>query len=183
MVWIYKLGSQAQKRNKCTQGRKKSKRRFGSSHSWKQVLSRLWNTEGVGWSCITVNLRLWTRCTQETRELGIPWGSAQQACQCMCFQPFKQLLLFWRSKGGKNPKPQFPSKILTIVNDAGLTAWIRDVWGLVTVQGILQEIFGWELENHLKLLPSTTQRNQIHQSLTLLLHSPHLIYTLTNDDY
>lgn len=32
-------------------------------------------------------------------------------------------------KKTKNPAPHLPSKRLTIVKDAGLTAWISDVWG------------------------------------------------------
>lgn len=53
----------------------------------------------------------------------------------------------------------------------------------VAKQGTLQEIFGKELEDFLRPSSSVTYRNRINQSLTLQLHSPHLIHTLINDDY
>lgn len=60
------------------------------------------------------------------------------------------------------------------------------MWGVlasVAKYSTSQEIFGRELEDFLRPLSSVTYRNRINQSLTLKLHSPHLIYTLINDDY
>lgn len=63
------------------------------------------------------------------------------------------------------------------------------LWGMlrmlasVAKQCMLQDIFGWELEDFLRPLISTTDRNRIVQSVTLQFDSLHLIYTLINDYY